>query len=129
MQNQIITVPNQKTIIIHKDYPKSNFLQISNDHWTDINNHFSTYGLQLYLYLAKNADNYQLALSPAAAELEAGIKRTSFNKYLKMLINEGYLVWRNGNTYDFYETPHEPKGKGATALSLEDSFDDSAGAF
>lgn len=123
------TYPNQKTIIIHKDYPKSNFLQISNDHWMEINKQFSPYGLQLYLYLAKNADNYQLALSQAAAEVEAGIKRTSFNKYLKMLIDKGFLVWRSGNTYDFYETPHEPKKKEANSILVNDSFDDSVGAF
>lgn len=26
-------------------------------------------------------------------------------------MDEGYLVWRSGNTYDFYETPYEPRKK------------------
>ena len=123
------TYPNQKNVVIHKDYPKNNFLQISNDHWMEINKRYTPYGLQLYLYLAKNANNYQLALSPAAAEQEAGIKRTTFNKYIGLFIEAGYLVWRSGNTYDFYETPHEPKKKEANGISAGNPLDDSAGAF
>ena len=123
------TVPNQKIVVVHKNYPKGNFLQISNDRWTEINKKYSPYGLQLYLYLAKNADGYTFALSPAAAELEAGIKHTSFNKYLKMFIEDGYLVWRGGNTYDFYETPHEPKKKEVNGISQGNPHGDSLGAF
>lgn len=100
-----ITVPNQKTVIIHKQKPDKDFLQIKNSHWMEVNKQLGPYALQLYLYLAKNADNYQFALSAQAAENEAGIRRTSFHKYLNLLIAEGYLVKRNGNTYDFYEVP------------------------
>lgn len=71
----------------------------------ELNKQLGPYALQLYLYLAKNADNYNLALSQQAAENEAGIKRTTFHKYVSLLIEEGYLVQRGGNTYDFYETP------------------------
>ena len=101
------TFPNQRKIVIHKEYPKSDFLQIKNEHWTYINKKYSPYGLQLYLYLAKNKDGFELALSPEAAEQEAGIKKTTFHKYLNIFIADGYLVERNGNTYDFYETPHK----------------------
>lgn len=72
----------------------------------EVNKRFGPYALQLYLYLAKNKDNYLLALSPAAAALEAGIKRTTFEKYVGLLTEAGYLVKRKGNTYDFYETPY-----------------------
>ena len=95
------TFPNQRKIVIHKEYPKSDFLQIKNEHWTYINKKYSPYGLQLYLYLAKNKDGFELALSPEAAEQEAGIKKTTFHKYLNIFIADGYLVERNGNTYDF----------------------------
>lgn len=71
----------------------------------ELNKQLGPYALQLYLYLAKNADNYNLALSQQAAENEAGIKRTTFHKYVSLLIEEGYLVQKGGNTYDFYETP------------------------
>lgn len=77
----------------------------------EFNKKHNPYALQLYLYLAKNADNFHLALSQQAAENEAGIKRTTFHKYIDLLIREGYLVRRGGNTYDFYETPQEQEVK------------------
>lgn len=101
------TVANQKNVIIHKDRPQQNFIQISNDHWMEFNKKYGPYALQVYLYLAKNADGFNLALSAQAAENEAGIKRTTFHKYIDLLIAEGYLVKRHGNTYDFYETPQK----------------------
>lgn len=70
-----------------------------------VNQTLSPYGLQLYLYLAANADHYEMALSPEAADKYAGIKSTSFYKYLKLLEVGGYLVWRKGNCYDFYTSP------------------------
>lgn len=102
------TVPNQKIIVIHKDKPDRDFLQIKNEHWMEVNKKYGPYALQLYLYLAKNANSYEMALSQAAAE-EAGIKKTTFHKYLNLFIQEGYLVKRNGNTYDFYEVPRKQK--------------------
>lgn len=101
------TFPNQKMVIIHRDRPKSDFLQISNEHWMEFNKKYGPFALQLYLYFAKNADNYSLALSQQAAKNEAGITKTTFHKYVDLLMDEGYLVWRSGNTYDFYETPHK----------------------
>ena len=101
------TVPNQKTICIHKEHPKSDFLQIKNENWMRVNKELSPYGLQLYLYFAKNANGYQFSLSPEAAEKEAGINKTTFHKYVGILIEKGYLVKWSGNTFDFYETPYE----------------------
>ena len=94
-------------ITVHRDKPNKDFLQIKNTHWMEFNKKYEPYALQLYLYLAKNADGYSFALSQKAAEEEAGIKKTSFHKYIDLLIQEGYLVRRSGNTYDFYETPHK----------------------
>lgn len=65
----------------------------------NLNKKYGPYALQLYLYLAKNADKYSLALSQEAALKEAGITKTTFHKYITLLIDEGYLVWRSGNTY------------------------------
>ena len=103
------TVPNQKIIVIHKDKPDRDFLQIKNEHWMEVNKKYGPYALQIYLYLAKNASGYEMALSQAAAETEVGIKKTTFHKYLDLFIREGYLVKRNGNTYDFYEVPCKQK--------------------
>lgn len=73
----------------------------------EANKRLTPFGLQLYLYIAANINNYQFALSPAAAEEYAGIKHTSFRKYLRLLEVEGYLVWWHGNVYDFYTTPRD----------------------
>jgi hypothetical protein len=100
------TVPNQNIIHIHRDYPRSNFLQIKKENWYDANKDLEPYGLILYLYLAGNSDGYDLALSQVAAE-EAGIKKTTFHKYFHVLIDKGYLVHRQGNIYDFYERPQK----------------------
>lgn len=105
------TVPNQNVVVIHCDKPKTNFLQIKNENWMEFNKKYGPFALQLYLYLAKNADGFQLALSQQAAEDEAGIAKTTFHKYVKLLIKEGYLVHRSGSTYDFYETPHKQENK------------------
>ena len=75
----------------------------------EVNKKYGPYALQIYLYLAKNASGYEMALSQAAAETEVGIKKTTFHKYLDLFIREGYLVKRNGNTYDFYEVPCKQK--------------------
>ena len=96
------TVPNQKTVIVHREMPVKDFLQIKNENWMEVNKKFTPYGLQVYLYLAKNKDGFNLALSQAAAEEEAGIKKTTFHKYINLFIAE-----RSGNKYDFYETPRK----------------------
>ena len=100
--------PNQKWIQVHKPRVTERFLQISHEDWMQANKTLSPYGLQLYLYLASNNDNYEFALSPADAEVCAGIKNTSFRKYMKRLEEEGYIVWRKGNIFDFYTSPREP---------------------
>ena len=61
--------------------------------------------LRLYLYLAANADNYTLALSPATITRDIGMARSTYGDQFKKLVNMGYLVPAGGNTYDFYEVP------------------------
>ncbi len=84
---------------------------VANSDWMEANKTLSPYGLQLYLYLASNIDDYKFALSPAAALDYAGIKSTTFHKYMRLLEIEGYLVWRSGNIYDFYTSPRDPKDR------------------
>ena len=98
------TYANQKSIRIHKPAVTWDFLQIANSEWMTVNKQLGPYGLQLYLYLAANADGYNLSLSPQNAENDAGIRRTTFYEYMRKLEINGYLVWRHTNTYDFYTT-------------------------
>ena len=74
------------------------------------NKDLTPYGLQLYLYLASNMDGYEFGLSPEHAKEVAGIARTTFYDYLKLLEIKGYLVWRRGNVFDFYTSPR-PKNE------------------
>ena len=102
------TVPNQKIFTIHKPHYTRDFLQIGNAEWQTVSADKKNLGrtaLQLYLYLADNADDYTFALSQQAVENAVGIGRTSYDKYLKKLEDAGYIVWRHGNVYDFYTTP------------------------
>jgi hypothetical protein len=57
------------------------------------------------LYLASNADNYTLALSPAAVRQAIGLKRSTYHDKFHELEDKGYLVNTHGNTYEFYEVP------------------------
>lgn len=103
------TVPNQKIIHINREKVTDNFLQIKKENWYNANKDLEPYGLQLYLYLAGNKDGFDLALSQKAAEEEAGIRSTTFHKYVNVLIEKGYIVNRQGNIFDFYEVPRRAK--------------------
>jgi len=146
------TVPNQKKIVIHREKCERDFLQIKKENWFAANKDLEPYGLQVYLYLAGNRDGFNLELSQEAAEREVGIKKTTFHKYINLLIEKGYLVQRseNSNIYDFYEIPQEKKIEEAApanelsslqggleetnsipadeSLSLRYEFDDSQGS-
>lgn len=98
------TYANQKSIRIHKSSVSRDFLQIPNADWMEVNKQLGPYGLQLYLYLAANADGYTLSLSPQNAENDAGIRRTTFYDYMRKLEIYGYLVWKHSNVFDFYTT-------------------------
>ena len=57
------------------------------------------------MYLASNADNYTLALSPAAVRQAIGLKRSTYHDKFHELEEKGYLVHTHGNTFEFYEVP------------------------
>ena len=127
------TVPNQKVVHVNRQKCDKNFLQISKDNWYAANKDLEPYGLQLYLYIAGNRDGFDFALSQEAAEQEAGIKKTSYHKYVNLMIEKGYLVPRkeNSNIYDFYEVPKRKEDKEAVSPyelnSLPDGNDDLRG--
>lgn len=128
------TVPNQKVVHVNRQKYDKNFLQISKENWYAANKDLEPYGLQLYLYIAGNRDGFDFALSQEAAEREAGIKKTSYHKYVNLMIEKGYLVPRkeNSNVYDFYEVPKRKEDKEAVSpcelKSLPDGNDDLRGS-
>ena len=100
-----ITYPNQRIVKIHRESVKTDFLGIKNENWQAASRDLGAHGLRLYLYLAANANNYALALSPAAARAAIGIPRSTFFDQFAILVDKRYLVPGAGNTYDFYEVP------------------------
>lgn len=97
--------PNQRMVKVHRERATANFLGIKNENWQAASRDLGAHGLQLYLYLASNADNYTLALSPAAVRQAIGLKRSTYHDKFHELEDKGYLVNNHGNTYEFYEVP------------------------
>lgn len=90
---------------IHREAAKTDFLGIKNVNWQSAARDLGAHALMLYLYLASNADGYNLALSPAAIKNAIGMPPTTYRDQIKKLIKSGYLVNTSGNNFDFYEVP------------------------
>lgn len=101
----MITYPNQKIIHINKPIYTGNYLSIGNDEWVAACNKLTYNGFKLFLYLAGNKDNFDLALSPKAIQQKIKMSDGTYTNIVKELIKEGYLVNKQGNMYNFYTTP------------------------
>jgi len=97
--------PNQRMVVIHREPAKADFLGILNDNWKAAARDMSAHAFKLYIYLASNANNYRLALSPAAVRQEIGMARSTFHDQFHVLEDKGYLVHKENSTYEFYEVP------------------------
>ena len=120
-----ITFPNQRTVKVHREKAKSDFLGIKNENWQAASRDLGAHALQLYLYLASNADNYTLALSPAAVRQTIGMARSTYHDQFEKLVLKRYLVPSHGNTYEFYEVPQaatqSQNALSADGLNFEES--------
>lgn len=100
------TVPNQRTIAVHRERATTNFLGIRNENWQTAARDLGAHALMLYLYLASNADGFLLALSPVAIRQAVGMPASTYRDQFIKLIDKGYLVQRGeSHIYDFFETP------------------------
>lgn len=104
--------PNQKKIIIKKEkcnadntYTTLSIAAIQNAMNTLTNAEF-----KVWMYLAKNKDNYKLDLSPAEA-MRWGIKRSTMQETIRKFVDIGYLdqIDDAKNQYFFYEMPKVKK--------------------
>jgi hypothetical protein len=75
--------------------------------------------LKLYLYLAKNREDFKLALSPTAAR-SWGIKKDSYYKAKDELIEKGYLVDKGNSVYEFWDAPEKVEYKKDELESIRD---------
>ena len=105
-----ITYPNQRVVNIHREAAKSDFLGIKNQNWQAAARDLGAHALMLYMYLAANADGFNLALSPAAVRQATGMPRSTYQDQFIKLIDKGYLVQGSGNVYNFFETPQTSHG-------------------
>ena len=116
------TVPNQRTICVHREKASADFLGIKNRNWMAASRDLGAHALMLYLYLASNANGYTLALSPAAIRQAIAMPSSTYRDQFLKLVDKGYLVQRGkGNTYDFYEVPQRVTR--AENESAADGFD------
>lgn len=99
------TFPNQRTIKIHREAARRDFLGIKNENWQAAARDLGAHSLMLYLYLASNADGYNIALSPVAVRQAIGMARSTYHDQFHRLVDKGYLIPASGNTFEFYEVP------------------------
>lgn len=97
--------PNQKIIHINRIRPDYDFLGIKNENWQAAARNLNYPAFVLYLYLASNKDDYELALSSAAVQNAIGMARSTYYDQIHKLIQKGYLVNTHGNCYEFFEVP------------------------
>lgn len=99
------TYPNQKIIHINKKKYTANFLQVGIDEWESAYKELKPSTFGIYLYLASNADGFDLALSQKAIENALGIKKTAYHNAIAELESKGYITLIQGNIQSFFTTP------------------------
>ena len=99
------TYPNQKIIHINKKSYKSNFLQVGIEEWQEAFQQLKPSTFAVYLYLASNADGFDLALSQKAVEKALNIKKTAYHSAIAELKEKGYIGTMQGNIDYFFTNP------------------------
>jgi hypothetical protein len=85
------THPNQKIITIKKPQYTNNFLQIGIADWQRASQLLSPNAFLLYLYLASNANDFKLVLSPILVQNATGMSKSSYNRSISELRELGYM--------------------------------------
>ena len=118
-----VTYPNQRVVNIHREAVKSDFLGIKNQNWQAAARDLGAHALLLYMYLAANADGFNLALSPAAVRQATGMPRSTYQDQFIKLIDKGYLVQGSGNVYNFFETPQTSHASNQASIITQKTVD------
>lgn len=120
-----MAVANQKIVVIApRQAYKKDFCRIHNNALQIAMQQLKGEHLKLWLYLVKNKDNYQLELSQKALE-EWGLKKDSYYKAVKTLIDKGYLTpAKDGsNIYTFTEYQSDSQIAKKTSQNAKKSSD------
>lgn len=101
------SVPNQRRITTHKDKAnKQNIYTVTNIASLSYAMSVLTHsGLRLWLYLAKNQDEFTFWLSPIDVGAFTGLSIASYRRAFSELREKKFLVLSKKNCFDFYETP------------------------
>lgn len=99
------TYPNQRMVKVHREALIGDFLGIKNENWQAASRDLGAHALNLYLYFAANANNYEFALSPADIRQTIGMPTSTYRDQFVKLVDKGYLVQSGSNRYEFYEIP------------------------
>lgn len=105
-----MSVPNQKKAQVHKEpCDKKNIYVCMNINALQYAcKRFKPTELKVWIYFAKNQNNYEFELSSAAVQEACNISDKSYREAIKTLIAERHLIQRgSSNYYDFYELPKE----------------------
>ena len=95
MDKKIKTVPNQRTIKVGKSTTdKAHKYTMNNlEALAEASKNLQTLGgFKLYMYLAKNQDDYEFALSSADFKEWSGLGYRAFTTAFEELIKKGYIV-------------------------------------
>ena len=111
---EYISNPNQKKINIPKSGQaicddKHIYLKAQKAAMFEAMKKLTPVNFQVWLYLASQKKDTDFFFSPAAITKETGIKKSSLQQGIRVLIEEKYLIQRKdgSNIYDFYEIPRE----------------------
>lgn len=99
------TVPNQKIVKVSKEpCNKSNlYATINLEAMEGAAQSLDAGAFKLWCYFAKNQNNYEFALSSKDVLDTFGMKIKQYNNAVDELIEKGYLVKQNGNSFVFNE--------------------------
>ncbi len=107
-ETSIKTVPNQRIIDVNKAKADKahlytvNTLDAIDEAASELQ---SAGGFKLYIYLAKNQDQYTFALSSSDFMIWSGLGKTAYMTAFAELVNKGYLIQsdRQKNRFAFYD--------------------------
>lgn len=118
-----MSFPNQKIITIHKHKYKDNFLQIGIEEWQEFVKSLRyvddkkilekpkqgarSSTIAMFLYLASNADGFDLELSKVAFENATGFSDSTYFRAINELTALHYIYKGADGSLNFATTPHE----------------------
>lgn len=103
-----MAVPNQKTVSVNKEPTDRNHLYmcINLDALQSAMKDLTPAQLKVWMYFAKNQNNYVFELSSVAVCGFCNISDKTYREAIKTLVEKRYLVKRESSKmYDFYEIP------------------------